>query len=78
MMNTIQTNKLNMDELATVSGGGFFDFISDVVEATKDFVVDTVEDMKVPATSVTEFIGEGLLDKLAKSVGECIINNKNK
>ena len=61
MMNT----KLNMNELTMVNGGGFFDFISDVVEMTKDFVVETAVNMKVPAMNITEFIADGLCDKLA-------------
>ena len=65
MMNTMTNNKLNMDELAAVNGGGFFDFISDVVDIAKDFVVETAARMKVPAMNVTEFIADGLCDKLA-------------
>ena len=61
MMNT----KLNMDELTMVNGGGFFDFISDVVDMAKDFVVETAVRMKVPAMNITEFIADGLCDKLA-------------
>jgi hypothetical protein len=65
MMNTMTNNKLNMDELAAVNGGGFFDFISDVVVAAKDFVIETAVNMKVPAMDITEFIADGICDKLA-------------
>ena len=65
MMNTMSNNKLNMDELTMVNGGGFFDFVSDVVDIVEDFVVDTVTNMKVPAMNITEFIADGLCDKLA-------------
>lgn len=66
MMNTMTNNKLNMDELAAVNGGGFFDFISKVVDLTMEFVAETAENMKVPAMSVTEFIGEGICDKVSE------------
>jgi hypothetical protein len=65
MINTMANNKVNMDELTIVNGGGFFDFISDVVDIVKDFVVETAANMKVPAMNVTEFIADGLCDKLA-------------
>ena len=65
MMNTMTNNKLNMEELEIVNGGGFFDFISDVVDIAKDFVIETAVNMKVPAMNVTEFIADGLCDKLA-------------
>ena len=68
MMNTMEAKKLNMDELEMVEGGGFFDFVTRAFEITKDFVVDTFEDMKVPATSVTEFIADGLLQKFVKLI----------
>ena len=61
MMNT----KLDMDELTMVNGGGFFDFISNVVDIAKDFVIETAVNMKVPAMNATEFIADGLCDKLA-------------
>ncbi len=54
-----------LNELENVNGGGFFDFIEDAVEIAKDFVVDTVQNMKAPAQSIAEFIAEGLSDKLA-------------
>ena len=65
MMNTMTNNKLNMDELAAVNGGGFFDFISKVVDLTMEFVAETAENMKVPAMDITEFIADGICDKLA-------------
>lgn len=68
MMNTIQAKELTMAELETITGGGFLDFISNVVDIATDFVVDTFENMKVPAMNVTEFIGDGLCDKLADIV----------
>ena len=76
MMNTMEAKKLNMDELEMVEGGGFFDFVTRAFEITKDFVVDTFENMKVPATSVTEFIGEGLLQKLVDIVTKNLPNRK--
>ena len=71
MMNTTRVKKIDMVELNSVNGGGFFDFISDVVDETVDFVTDTFESMQAPATSVTEFIGEGLIDKLTEKMEEC-------
>ena len=71
MMNTIQAKKIDMVELESVNGGGFFDFISDVVDEAVDFVTDTFESMEAPATSVTEFIGEGISDKLTEKMEEC-------
>ena len=71
MMNTIQAKKIDMVELESVNGGGFFDFISDVVDEAVDFVTDTYESMQASATSVTEFIGEGLIDKLTEKMEEC-------
>ncbi len=56
---------MNMTELEKVNGGGFFDFIEDTFETVADFVVDTAQNMKVPAMNVTEFIADGLCDKLA-------------
>ena len=53
MMNTVQAKKMDMVELENVNGGGFFDFISDVVDEAVDFVTDTFESMEAPATSVT-------------------------
>ena len=70
MMNTVQAKKIDMVELESVNGGGFFDFISDVVDEAVDFVTDTFESMQAPATSVTEFIGEGLIDKLTEKMEE--------
>ena len=70
MMNTVQAKKMDMVELENVNGGGFFDFISDVVDEAVDFVTDTFESMEALATSVTEFIGEGLIDKLTEKMEE--------
>ena len=71
MMNTVQAKKMDMVELENVNGGGFFDFISDVVDEAVDFVTDTFESMEAPATSATEFIGEGIIDKLTEKMEEC-------
>ena len=59
---------LNIEELETVNGGGFFDFIEDAFDTVKDFVVDTAQNMKVPAMNIAEFIADGLCDKLANLV----------
>ncbi len=56
---------MNMEELEKVNGGGFFDFIEDAFDIVKDFVADTAQNMKAPAMNVTEFIADGLCDKLA-------------
>ncbi len=68
MMNTMDAKKLNMDELEIVNGGGFFDFVSKAMDIVEDFVVETVEKMKVPAMSVSEFIAEGLIDKMTDAM----------
>ena len=67
---------MNMEELEKVNEGGFFDFIEDAFEIAKDFVVDTVQNMKVPATSISEFIADGLCDKLADLVYDALKKNK--
>ena len=56
---------LNMEDLETVNGGGFFDFIEEAFDTVKDFVVDTAQNMKAPAMGIAEFIADGLCDKLA-------------
>ncbi len=43
---------LNMEELETVNGGGFFDFIEEAFDTVKDFVVDTAQNMKAPAMGI--------------------------
>ena len=72
MTNAMETKRLNMDELEVVNGGGFFDFISDVIDIATDFVIETAERMKVPAMNVTEFIADGLCDKLADYVEDIL------
>ncbi len=71
MMNTMHTKRLDMVELEGVNGGGFWDFISDVVDATMDFVEDAFDGMEAPATSVTEFIGDGIIERLTEKIEEC-------
>ena len=68
MMNIMQEKRLDMVGLENVNGGGFFDFVEDCFDIAKDFVCDTVENMKVPATSVGEFIADGLIDKLTEKM----------
>ena len=70
MMNTMHTKRLNMVELESVNGGGFWDFISDVVDETMDFVEDAFDGMDAPATSVTEFIGDGIIERLTEKIEE--------
>ena len=71
MMNTMHTKRLNMVELESVNGGGFWDFISDVVDETMDFVEDAFDGMDAPATSVSEFIGDGIIERLTEKIEEC-------
>ena len=68
MMKTMNAARLDMVELENVNGGGFFDFVEDCFDIAKDFVCDTLENMKVPATSTSEFIADGLIDKLTEKI----------
>ena len=68
MMKTMNAARLDMVELENVNGGGFFDFVEDCFDIAKDFVCDTLENMKVPATSISEFIADGLIDKLTEKI----------
>ena len=68
MMKTMNAARLDMVELENVNGGGFFDFVEDCFNIAKDFVCDTLENMKVPATSISEFIADGLIDKLTEKI----------
>ncbi len=70
MMKTMNAARLDMVELENVNGGGFFDFVEDCFDIAKDFVCDTIENMKAPATSIGEFIAEGLIDKLTEKMVE--------
>ena len=68
MRKTRNAARLDMVELENVNGGGFFDFVEDCFDIAKDFVCDTLENMKVPATSISEFIADGLIDKLTEKI----------
>ena len=58
------------------SNGRKFENNREEIEIAKDFVVDTVQNMKVPATSISEFIADGLCDKLADLVYDALKKNK--
>lgn len=68
MMNTMQTKKIDMAELNSVTGGGWFD---DIV----DFCVDAVEDVSnlVPDEAwVAEMIVDEGVKKLSETVYESL------
>ena len=52
------------------------DSFLNVPRSAEDFVVDTVTNMKVPAMNMTEFIADGLCDKLADFTVDVLKHDK--